>query len=228
MTPYYEQDGITIYHGDCREVLPNIGLVDHVLTDPPYGIGYEKYLSHNDDPEPYGGFIWSVIESAEHITAPSGSVTVFQSVDTARRWADWFPRDWQIIALPKSFTQMGREFLARGCDFALWWPLADHPTNPQKWQPIPSRNWYVSRQVANTANRPDHPCPRGIDTMKYLVSVMCAPDSLVLDCFSGSGTTLLAAKELGRRAIGIEIEERYCEIAAKRLAQRVLPLEMPA
>ena len=69
-----------------------------------------------------------------------------------------------------------------------------------------------------------HPCPRPLNGMKYLVECFCPPSGLVVDPFMGSGTTLVAAKDLGRRAIGIEIEERYCEIAAKRLAQEVLPL----
>jgi site-specific DNA-methyltransferase (adenine-specific) len=70
----------------------------------------------------------------------------------------------------------------------------------------------------------DHPCPKPVTFMRWVVERCTASADTVLDPFMGSGTTLRAAKDLGRRAIGIEIEERYCEIAARRLAQEVLPL----
>jgi len=76
-----------------------------------------------------------------------------------------------------------------------------------------------------TAEKNGHPCPKPLAWMEWLIATTTLPSEMVIDPFSGSGTTLVAAHRLGRRAIGIEIEERYCEIAAERLAQRVLPLE---
>lgn len=70
----------------------------------------------------------------------------------------------------------------------------------------------------------DHPCPRNTGHMRWLVASYTRPDDIIVDPFAGSGTTLLAAREHGRRAIGIEIEEKYCELAAKRLSQEVLAL----
>ncbi len=89
------------------------------------------------------------------------------------------------------------------------------------------RNWHVLRGPVPTGPlhlvpEKEHPCPRPLDMMIYLVSILSAPGELLLDPFMGSGTTLRAAKDLGRRAIGIEIEEKYCEIAANRLRQGVL------
>jgi DNA modification methylase len=84
--------------------------------------------------------------------------------------------------------------------------------------------WFISRDVAATNSRPNHPCPRPLDTMRYLAECFCGPDGLILDPFMGSGTTLVAAKQLGRKAIGIEIEEKYCAIAVERLRQEMLPL----
>lgn len=76
----------------------------------------------------------------------------------------------------------------------------------------------------STGKQADHPCPRKITHAAFLVKWWSEPEDTVLDPFAGSGTTLVAAKQLGRKAIGIEINERYCEIAAKRLAQEVLDL----
>jgi site-specific DNA-methyltransferase (adenine-specific) len=78
---------------------------------------------------------------------------------------------------------------------------------------------------AETSEKNGHPCPKPLGLMRWLVARVSKPNETVLDPFMGSGTTLLAAKDMGHRAIGIEIEERYCEIAAKRLSQEVLPLE---
>ena len=80
----------------------------------------------------------------------------------------------------------------------------------------------MRRDHSPSGQFPGHPCPRKVGHAAFLVQWWSAPDETVVDPFMGGGTTLHAAKDLGRRAIGIEIEERYCEIAAKRLAQRVL------
>jgi site-specific DNA-methyltransferase (adenine-specific) len=224
MKPYYEHGGITIYHGDCRDVLPSLGPADAIVTDPPYGVGFSRYASHDDDPGAYGAWIWPTIEQAERLI-PKGWACVFQSEANAQKWAAWFPRDWRLMALPKTFGQVSREPVQRQTDYVLYWACGETP-----WPPVgpkaPAffRNWFVSRQASNTANRPDHPCPRPLDMMQYLVGCFVPPGGSLVEPFAGSGTTLLAAKNLGRRAIGIEIEERYCEIAAKRLSQEVFPL----
>ena len=91
-----------------------------------------------------------------------------------------------------------------------------------------NRDFHVANSSAivsdTTAPQRQHPCPRPLDQVRFIVSQWVRPGGLVLDPFCGSGTALVAAKNLGRRAIGIEIEEKYCEIAAKRHAQDCLPL----
>lgn len=227
MKPYYSHGGVTIYHGDCRDVmasLPSCLNVDAIVTDPPYGVGFARYMSHDDNPAAYGAWIWPAIEQAERFVT-RGWVCAFQSETTIRMWPEWFPRDWRVMALPKTFGQIGREYVARQTDYALYWPRGE-PVWPVVGNKAPAffRNWFVSRQASNTANRPEHPCPRPIDMMHYLVDCFVPPNGSLVDPFAGSGTTLLAAKTLGRMAVGIEIEERYCEIAARRLSQEVLPL----
>jgi DNA modification methylase len=89
-------------------------------------------------------------------------------------------------------------------------------------------SWLSVWRMVPPADVKGHPCPYPEMLPSRCIAATTMPDDTVLEPFCGSGTTLLAAKELGRRAIGIEIEERYCEIAAKRLSQEVLPLEQPA
>jgi DNA modification methylase len=220
--PYYDQGGITIYHGDCREVLPTIGRVDSLISDPPYGIGFTGYLSHKDDAAVYPDFILPIIESAEsHIE--NGYCCVMQSAKWASKWAMLVPRDWRLIALPKNFVQMNMDKrLVHATDYALLWSIGDTPLR----RGTAPRDWFLCNTSDMSRKVRGHPCPRPLDGMKYLVGCASEPGWTVLDPFAGSGTTLHAAKELNRRAIGIEIEERYCEIAAKRLAQGVLGLEM--
>jgi site-specific DNA-methyltransferase (adenine-specific) len=227
VTPYYEQDGITIYHGDCREWLESVPAcfrVDALITDPPYGVGYSKYASHDDDEDEYPAFILDVVERAErHID--NGYACVMQSAKWARRWHELIPREWRVIALPKTFVQMNMDKrMVYATDYALVWTIGETPKRPG----VAPRDWFVCNTADMRTKVKGHPCPRPIDGMKYLVSCASEPGWTLLDPFAGSGTTLHAAKELGRRAIGIEIEERYCEIAAKRLSQGVLPLEMGA
>lgn len=214
MRPYYEENGITIYHGDCREILPTLPKVDLVLTDPPYGIGFGEYESYKDNPSGYAEFIWGVCAETE-TKIENGWMCVFQTAKKCREWHTIFPREYRLIACPKTFVQM---FKVKGptwaTDYALLWPVGE-PVQRGK-----GRDWKVS-DTANMRFDRGHPCARPLTQTSYLVECLSEFDNTVLDPFMGSGTTLRAAKDLGRKAIGIEIEEKYCEIAAKRLSQEV-------
>lgn len=218
MKPYYEEEGIVIYNADCRDVLPTLGSVDLVLADPPYGIGFSEYLSHKDKEEGYAEFIWSISEECErHVR--DGWVCVFQAAKKCREWHSIFPREWRLIACPKTFVQI---YPVTGptwaTDYALVWPIGNPPQRGK------GRDWRVS-ETANMRFHRGHPCARPIEQMTYLVECLSEAEQLILDPFMGSGTTLVAAKQLGRRAIGIEIERKYCDIAIERLRQEILPLE---
>src|SRR3990167_341339 len=219
--PYYndEKAGITIYHGDCREILPHLPKVDLVLTDPPYGIGFSEYLSHEDKQDGYKDFIWGVIEDAEkHVS--NGWIVVFQASKMCREWASIFPREWRLIACPKTFVQIYKtDSFDWAKDYALFWKIG-FPVKAAH-----SKDWVVS-STADVKNRPGkgHPCPHHDTQILHIIKTLSHPGQIVLDPFLGSGTTCRIAKDLGRKAIGIEIEERYCEIAVKRLRQEVLAL----
>lgn len=91
-----------------------------------------------------------------------------------------------------------------------------------------NRDYHVGNVAGLFGKRAAHPSPRPLDTMRHIVALAAPESGLVLDPFMGSGTTLVAAKQLGRRAIGIEINERYCALAVKRLSQELLPLAADA
>jgi site-specific DNA-methyltransferase (adenine-specific) len=204
MTPYYEENGITIYNADCREVIAMV-IADVVVTDPPYG--------HGGTP-PRGG------ATAGSLDYSKGAVLL--SWDVADdSWMDlWESRPAAV------FTSAARCFVTaralRADGMLIYVKTNPHP-NGSSFEPCVTRGFGVgARHVSayNAENGQQHPTQKPLDVMNFIISR--APNGIVLDPFMGSGTTLRAAKDLGRKAIGIEIEERYCEIAANRLRQEVL------
>ena len=128
-----------------------------------------------------------------------------------------FPRPWRPIACAKNFVQIFKTIgPIWACDYALIWPIGEVKQRGK------GRDFHLAI-TSDTSTRPKgHPCPRPLDQMKFIVTALTEENDTILDPFMGSGTTLVAAKNLGRKAIGIEIEEKYCEIAVKRLRQEVL------
>jgi site-specific DNA-methyltransferase (adenine-specific) len=218
MTPYYSHAGITIYHGDCRDILPHV-TADVVVTDPPYNAGME-YGPGTNDATPwtdYTDWLRGVIDLCER--SCSGPVFMFLSVNGLLNYCALQhvrPKHVCVWDKPMSFSPRlgGSPFLPH------WEPCAVFGRVPGGGGRVPGYHlpdvWHH-----NTATRNGHPCPKPESLLLQLVGTV---PGTILDPFMGSGTTLVAAKQLGRKAIGIEIEERYCEIAVKRLAQEVLPL----
>ena len=216
MKPYYEHAGITIYHGDCREVLPGL-TADALVTDPPYGIGWAR-ATWSDDADAYPEIMrWLVAEGVRI----GGWCFVFQSMPNIGRFHEWFPEGWRLFAACKNFAQIRPTGVWHSWDPVVFWNSGPN-SGPNSG--VVYRDYHVGNVAGVLGNNPGHPCPRPLDTMQHIVQLAAAEGAAIVDPFMGSGTTLLAAKNTNRRAIGIEIEERYCEFAAKRLAQEVLPL----
>jgi DNA modification methylase len=193
--PYYEHAGITIYHGDCRELLPMLQ-ADLVVTDPPYGMRKAEW---DEAIVPVNEWLPTAVAL--------GPVALFCGV---RGLFDYPRPDWTGAWVRLASTQ--RNGSLRG--FNNWEPILFYGVTE------------LSNDVIAVSNRREidgHPTPKPVRLMSALLSRM--PDGIVADPFCGTGTTLVAAKRAWQNAIGIEIEERYCEIAAKRLSQEVLPLE---
>jgi site-specific DNA-methyltransferase (adenine-specific) len=212
--PYYEHAGITIYHGDCREILPGLE-ADVVVTDPPYGIGYETNWNK------LGG--WGRARSIEgdgSTAARDAALALLVGVPALvfGSWKAEPPNGARLRLLWEKLGSSGMGDLS-----APWRPnVEDIFVLGKGWAQVEGRESCVLRFNALCGEQ-DHPNEKPGALLRYLIG-RC-PAGVILDPFMGSGTTLRAAKDLGRKAIGIEIEERYCEIAAKRLGQEVFAFD---
>ena len=232
MTPYYEQDGITIYHGDCLTVLPNLSL-ELVVTDPPYGISdAPNTLVDRADGKrgPRGGAVntWHPPSTWDGSINPAWCQMVSKAPVVA--WFGHWRKRTEVeaaMALPIRCEIVWAKDMHVGppCPLAMQderiWIFSRDGVKPQRFE---TTVWQMS--VIPTWEHKHHKNQKPEQLMIRLLSWL--PLGTPVDPFMGSGTTLVAAKRLGRKAIGIELNEAYCEIAAKRLSQGALNLEMPA
>tara|TARA_Y100000361_G_C11157606_1_gene345225 strand:- start:2071 stop:2706 length:636 start_codon:yes stop_codon:yes gene_type:complete len=211
MKPYYEDDAVTIYHGDAREILPAINF-DVIVTDPPYGISYEQKIKTARNYGPIRGddstelAEWLLENYSDKPLCIFGANHFPFALPEAGRWICW----------DKRVVESADKML--GSSFELAWM-----SGPDK-AGVMYRIQHGGVVNADKANeRRVHPTQKPVTLMKRIIQDYY-PEGVVVDPFMGSGTTLRAAKDLERKAIGIETEERYCDIAVKRLAQGVLAL----
>jgi|TARA_R100000501_G_C2624364_1_gene117616 site-specific DNA-methyltransferase (adenine-specific) len=211
MTPYYEDDGIVIYHGDCQEIVPDLLELEIdflVLTDPPYGI---NHTSH-------GQLFRSAIPCRNDATlgVTMGVLIQLQDFPQVVFFSPYnpIPIEWRSVLV----WHKGKDF-GIGGDRATCWKRDIECIGVRNNPPLNGNRDSALLQFRGAKSR-SHFCEKPLDLILYLIQKV--PSETILDPFMGSGTTLRAAKDLGRKAIGIEIEEKYCEIAANRLAQGVL------
>lgn len=214
-------NGVTLYLGDCREILPTLGEVGALVTDPPYGIGF-KYESHIDDPAAYPQFLWPIIEESERHVVPGGPVFVWQAQEWMPRFAELFPRKWRILVAAKNFVQMRAVAMQHAYEpVVVWWKPGAKPWRSESGTTYANRDWYVANSAAAVSDvdrlAKQHPCPRQDDVCEFIVANWVQEDRSVLDPFMGSGTIGVAAVKLGRKFIGIEIEPKYFDLACRRL-----------
>jgi len=224
--PYYHDDWVTIYNNDCQEVLPLIPnkSIDLVLTDPPFGLSHEgaEWDKNIDVVELY---TWLYKESLALLNNGCHSFV-------------WLPK--------KELMKVG-SYIPDCRYFMEIHPFAMYRTNYRWMEALTplivwvngvartnisgGRNWLLTNS-ANTSNNDDnprnskHPAAKGTETPSYIIANFSANGDIILDPFLGSGTTCYCAKKLNRKCIGIEIEEKYCEIAAKRCSQAVMELNV--
>jgi len=242
LTPYYEHGGITIYHGDCREILPRLEPVDLVLTDPPYSISLGNSATHvrqpgkgkrsldffNDDSDwgastarAVGSILLASRLCSNTIYAWCGH-RQFGDIVSTLEGEGWKTRPFVLVkavpvpAAPHAGFDSGVELCVFAYKTGKSWNNLRPGTCPNYFKADSYRHGQPGKL--------DHPTQKPLSLFTHLLSLSMPPDGIVLDPFLGSGTTLRAAKNLGFHAIGIEIEERYCEIAANRMNQEVLDL----
>lgn len=226
MTPYYQDEAVTIYHGDCREMAEvKNASVDLILTDPPF----LTLFGTTDEKNTLGnytileGWFNDLLRVWKPLLKPSANMMIL---------CDWrtYPSFWRVA--------LGNNLI---------------PRNLVVWIHGAARHWHMFRychQLTLVAQKPptaptdvprgalfdywqgknvptlerEHPTEKPEEYIDYLILAASAEGDLLLDPFLGSGTTAFCAKKLGRKCIGIEIEERYCEIAATRCSQQVMVL----
>ncbi len=206
--PYYEQDGITIYHGDCQDVLPYVQ-ADVVITDPPYGIAHPTdYRSRGRD----GKANCTDYPAVRNDDKPFDPSSILKLQLPALLWG----ANWYADRLPPSggWLVWDKE---RPDDL-------DQATCELAWTNFIKgvrRFRYLWNGMIRAGNENlCHPTQKPVALTLWVLSLKWTPAGVVLDPYMGAGGVLVASKRLGRKAIGIEIEEKYCEIAAQRLAQR--------
>jgi hypothetical protein len=218
MQPYYDDGkGIQIYHGDARDVLPQLSAVDCVITDPVWPNATAELVGSDD---PYG-LLRDVAELWPRLTR---RVVVHLGCDSDPRILcavppalPFFRVCWLEYARP---GYKGRILYASDVAYVFGEPPPSRPGA----HVMPGK--YMDRHNEDRVDR-GHPCPRRLSHVRWLVNWFAR--GLVLDPFMGTGTTLVAARHCGLPAIGIEIEERYCDTAARRLEQQaVMDLSLDA
>jgi DNA modification methylase len=208
-------EGVTLYLGDCREILPTLGKVDAVVTDPPYGINENsrKVASRGKlaTPTDYGEFNWDKAPPAPEV------------IDAVRGASDW-----QVIF-------GGNYFDLPPTSCVLVWdkmgPANDFADCELAWTNLPKAvrriRYLWNGMIREEKDIPrEHPTQKPLGVMEWAIGHIPPPASLILDPFMGSGTTGVAAVKLGRKFIGIEIEPKYFDIACRRIEEALRQPDM--
>lgn len=218
MIPYYSEDGITIYHGDCLEVLPSVESADLLLTDPPYGIGWDNPTSLGRlnravaPPSTLGG---NPIVGDDRPFDPAPLLRFPRVVLWgANHYSDKLPPGGWLI-WDKTGGGKARTFMA---DAELAWHNMGHGAD------VFHHLWLGTFRDSEIREPRVHPTQKPVSLMRWILERWTKPGDLVFDPYMGSGPIAQACHEMCRRYIGVEIEERYCEVAVQRLAQGVLAL----
>ena len=226
MSIYYQDDLVTLYHGDCLTEHLEWLDADVLVTDPPYGINWEggplrravlreriegdkETLARDDALELWGnakpGICFGVWQKPRPAGTKARIIWAKNQMTAGNLNHPWGPADEGICLLEEWQKRVKGGKKRFGGTPNRWRGILEHPVVPY-----------------GHGHHRDHPTPKPLSLMNDLIKQ--APPGSIADPFAGSGSTLVAAKLQGRRAIGVELEEKYCEIAAHRLSQEVLDL----
>ncbi len=209
MKPYYENDGVVVYHGDAREIIPSLGEFDAVVTDPVWPNGKAE-IAGKDDPE---GLLKETLAicHTRRFVIHLGSESDPRILRSVPENFPFIRACWLDLSRPHY-----NGLILAGSEIA--YVFGEFPKR-QGWMVLPG----MCRDSDSKGKQSDHPCPRKLTHVKWLCRYYA--QGRTLDPFMGSGTTAIACKWLGIPFVGIEIEERFCEMAAERLTQHVFDFE---
>jgi site-specific DNA-methyltransferase (adenine-specific)/modification methylase len=220
-------EGITLYLGDCREILPTLGKVDAVVTDPPYGVGLGehlaakdlrvsrvlvkgRYASYDDTPENFCSIVVPAVIASLEIASRGLVFTAGKSA-----WA---------LPAPDA---IGGVYLPSGCGRNKWgFASLAHCLLYGQAPGLEKGAKATAKWSTDTAEKNGHPCPKPLSWMLWAVNLASMSSHTILDPFMGSGTTGVACVKLGRKFIGIEIEPKYFDIACRRISDALRQPDM--
>jgi len=208
--PYYQDEWVTIYNCDCREILPELPKVDLVLTDFPYAndTDYGTYQDTKDNLKKLIADTMPLIlrtASVSLVACGIGNMFEYPNPDWVLCW------HWKGGG---SSSKWG---------FNNWQPILAYGKDPYLANKLGRRQDYIQAKILKEYASINHPCPKPQGVWTWLITRgSISTNDIILDPFLGSGTTAYCAKKLNRKCIGIEIEEKYCEIATKRCSQSVM------
>lgn len=226
MTPYYADEMVTLFWDDCRDVTEWLA-ADVLVTDPPYGIGWSRHGGGRrtngrgtERHQGIGGDGDTTVRDAALVAWGRRPAAVFGSFYAPA------PADVRHVAVYRKAGNAGTLGATTGFrrDVEPIYLTGGWPARPATLSSV-----LTTTATAGSPNSPQkltgHPHAKPLDVMEQLIDA--CPPGVIADPFAGSGSTLVAARNLGRKAIGVELDERYCEIAARRLAQDVLTFAQP-
>jgi site-specific DNA-methyltransferase (adenine-specific) len=252
VTPYYQDDFATIYHGRCEDVLPLLSGVACTVTSPPYntlgsrvptaptgGFGSQRlggwvknlhatgYADDMDEVE-YAAWQAEIAAAVRAVSVPGASFFYnhklrsragrsIHPVEITSTFAGWTMRQ-EIVWDRGGAVQFNARMFAPSDERIVWMVRDDGNHKWNQEHAVALSIWRMSPP----SDVDGHPCPFPLTLPTRCIGATTDPGDVVLDPFMGAGTTLRAAKTLGRRCVGVDLREDYCEIAAKRLAQEVL------
>jgi len=212
---YYQDDSVVIYCADCREILPLFPdkSFDLVLTDPPYG-NMTDYETYEDSQTNLSSICSDVVPQLRRLSQRMLITCGVSNINL-------YPKpEWILSWITPAGNGSGK------WGFCCWQPILAYGTDPYLVNGLGRHPDIILK--TETTKIKDHPCAKPLDLWQLVLERGSVKQSdFILDPFLGSGTTAVAAKILGRKCVGIEISEKYCEIAAKRCAQSVMQLEIP-
>lgn len=215
--PYYSDDQVTLWHGDCREITDWLS-ADVLVCDPPYGIGWKRGVKSGRGDAGHPG-----IANDEDTSVRDAALAMWGKRPAAVFGSFYAPapagiRQVLVYRKPPDSGVVGSTTGFRR-DAEPVYLIGPWPARVAAWSSVLLTG---ARGSGALATRSEHPHAKPVDVVEALIAA--CPPGTIADPFAGSGSTLVAARNSGREAIGIELEERYCEVIARRLAADVLPI----